>query len=160
MINSIILFYFIIYNETLYIEQSITNRMKIFVERYIIPRLSVNSLKKNYSNIIFFFSSVSFHSWTSLIIEHEIRLFENDPPLVIINKSPLVLTPPVHQKFSLNSILPRGGIPSDAIIFAPENLLIPNRVSRWNFATPSLRSRQDPSPLHEDPPRSIAFSTP
>lgn len=55
MINSIILFYFIIYNETLYIEQSITNRMKIFVERYIIPRLSVNSLKKNYSNIIFFF---------------------------------------------------------------------------------------------------------
>lgn len=46
MINSIILFYFIIYNETLYIEQSITNRMKIFVERYIIPRLSVNSLKK------------------------------------------------------------------------------------------------------------------
>lgn len=57
MINSIILFYFIIYNETLslYIERSITNRMKIFVERYIIPRLSVNSLKKNYSNIIFFF---------------------------------------------------------------------------------------------------------
>lgn len=49
--------------------------------------------------------------------------------LITINKSPLLLktpSPSVHQKFSLNS---PAGIPSDAIIFAPENLLIQARLA-------------------------------